>query len=608
MVHDGTPIASQGPTNGAPLIAVFGVLHEQGPVRRRSRVFACAHRSGRTTAGRLTTRPTLKAAAGTGCRTASTTNGFLTPAVLAPTSSEGPCLPKSVSPGVPRFGFVHPRRLFGRVDAPQVLIVLSYLALLHPHAWNPLRGACQCICWSTSLFGLRLPQRNGGLDHIEFLFYAASMLVFEASRAQPLEAGSSAPGQRVRAGSEGEAVTDLIEGPASGTNGLVKEQGSALNSREEESTAEPPSPHKAELVVKAGSERSLAPLWRGRLSSSIPCEIRIFVETPDSRNGIEPDVASDSGSSVAAFGERIVNQLKLSTWLPGALFAVSIAALLQLRSVRVISTFNVVQAMNPIRLVVLVVPLLAIAVVLINAFSFEAIRTLEGYWRKRGIMALVRTLMIQKHVRRKKVIAEWRHRATEKAFYATKSCMLNRGIPAPIVNAFEAQILGNEPPLLSDEDGRRFSRMDWRSLCDPWHLARIDNLLNEEITYPATSRILPTRLGNLLRATEDQLQNTGGDLQAFVLQRYAMAPRRVQMQHDQFRNRLGLCCSLVFVNATLAALTPFILLGSAIGIASTAIITGSFAALGVASYRAAVASAAGYCITLKQMDEAPRAS
>ena len=62
-------------------------------------------------------------------------------------------------------------------------------------------------------------------------------------------------------------------------------------------------------------------------------------------------------------------------------------------------------------------------------------------------------------------------------------------------------------------------------------------------------------------------------------------------------------CTLVFVSGILAALTPIILAGR-VGLPAIAIMAGGFAAMTVASYLAAIASADGYCMALKQMDEA----
>jgi len=180
--------------------------------------------------------------------------------------------------------------------------------------------------------------------------------------------------------------------------------------------------------------------------------------------------------------------------------------------------------------------------------------------------------------------------------------MLKDKIPFPVVNALKAEAFEVVQPSLTDEEREEFIVTDWRDWCDAWVLAKIDHLSNDKNAYPDTSRILPTRLGNLLRATEDRLQNTGGDLQGFVLRQYALAPRRVQMQHDQFRNRLEMYCTLVFVSVLLLFLTPITLLGRSIDYIAIIIISISFAALSVASYLAAFASAGGYCVALKQMD------
>jgi hypothetical protein len=141
--------------------------------------------------------------------------------------------------------------------------------------------------------------------------------------------------------------------------------------------------------------------------------------------------------------------------------------------------------------------------------------------------------------------------------------------------------------------------------CNAWHIAKIEHLRDAEEEYPLeTHRILPTKLGNLIRATEDQLDNTEGDVQGFALRRYAGAPPLVQAEHDKFRSRLEMYCTLVFVSATLAVvLTPLIFFRSHIGIATIVFISVCFGALSEASYLAAIASARGYCSALKEMDK-----
>jgi len=184
--------------------------------------------------------------------------------------------------------------------------------------------------------------------------------------------------------------------------------------------------------------------------------------------------------------------------------------------------------------------------------------------------------------------------------------MTSKGIPCSIIDAFEARVLHRDLPSLTDEEARRFTKMNWRTLCDAWRLAAVDHLLSQETAYPATSRVLPTRLGNLIRATEDTLENATGDVEGFALRYHSKVPQRLQMQHDQFRNRLAMFCTMVFLGISLLVLTPIILAGSRIDLAAIGIISGSFTVFSVVSYLAAIASAGGYCTVLKQMDETSR--
>ena len=76
----------------------------------------------------------------------------------------------------------------------------------------------------------------------------------------------------------------------------------------------------------------------------------------------------------------------------------------------------------------------------------------------------------------------------------------------------------------------------------------------------------------------------------------------MQAEHNKFRSRLDMYCTLVFTSAALLVLTPLILLQSGIGIAEIVIISICFGVLSEASYLAAIASARGYCSALKEMD------
>jgi VIT1/CCC1 family predicted Fe2+/Mn2+ transporter len=107
---------------------------------------------------------------------------------------------------------------------------------------------------------------------------------------------------------------------------------------------------------------------------------------------------------------------------------------------------------------------------------------------------------------------------------------------------------------------------------------------------PREARILPTRLGNVLRGAEDRLRNSNGDLAGFVLRNRGRVSARIQQQHDQFRARLDMYCTLVLVCSLIAVAYPVTLLvfapvGQPWAVVAVAV---ACALMAVVSYRAAV--------------------
>lgn len=377
-----------------------------------------------------------------------------------------------------------------------------------------------------------------------------------------------------------------------------------------ESMTDEPRYQPAGLLVSRRADLELAPTRRGEEPGLASCDILTPMVSP----GLEADIPSDTAGApdgISAFIARVLDQLTLSAWLPAALFTASLAVLLEFRSAKAVNISRAAGALtkNWVPVLVLIIPVLVVATIVTQAFSFEAMRTLEGYWHRRGLASLARTMNIKRQARRREAIDKRLDRANEEAFYAARPQMIRQGISAAVVNAIEADVLKATMPDLTEEENQEFVevQLSWRSYCDPWHLARIDHLLNDYESYPDDNRVMPTRLGNLIRATEDEL-NTGGDLQGFVLRRHAKVPRRVQLQHDRFRTRLEMYCTLVFVSATLSALALIILLWAGINVIPAVIIAFGFAALSQASYLAAIASARGYCAALKVMNDPPESS
>ena len=179
--------------------------------------------------------------------------------------------------------------------------------------------------------------------------------------------------------------------------------------------------------------------------------------------------------------------------------------------------------------------------------------------------------------------------------------MLERKFPRPVVDAVEADFLGDPRPELSAEHASRADHTDWRTLLPAWRRARLEVLERRITEFPTSSRVLPTTLGNVLRTTEDSLRHTS-DVESFAYASRARAPARIQLQHDQFRTRLDMYCTLTLVATLLAAVSPALLRSSAWWGVPTFAFTLAFASLAVTSYLAAIASARGYCAVLRYLD------
>lgn len=312
--------------------------------------------------------------------------------------------------------------------------------------------------------------------------------------------------------------------------------------------------------------------------------------------------ASGSPPGISAFVARVLDQLSLSAWLPGTFLAVSLAVLVQLRSLGENASINglldaVAEDWQAILLAA--IPVLILAVLIIQASSFASIQFLEGYGRARGPGRWARSAMIRWQVHHSDALHTRRMRAQAKAFDKTEH---RWGEPTEVVAALWADARGRELPALAPEHKARFDGLDWRDECAPWDLAQIEEMEEREKDFPALSRTLPTRLGNVLRATEDDLENGGNEVADFVFRRRELVPARIRLQHDQFRTRLDMYSTLVMVSSALVPLSCGIL-WSHTKFSIAGVIAALFFIFAVVSYRAAVSSARGYCRILKVMDQ-----
>ncbi len=267
----------------------------------------------------------------------------------------------------------------------------------------------------------------------------------------------------------------------------------------------------------------------------------------------------------------------------------------------------------PVGLLVLLLFALVLTAMVTQAFEFGAIRALEGYWGNSWIMRIPAHLGIAWQRFWRDHLLKQRDLLLSRAFQHSR--LLERNlIPERkryIVEIIQAELNGNVSALTTGYVGRRREReaqdFDWRQFAPAALMRRLQQVETRIDEFPADHRLLPTRLGNTIRAVEQSLPlGDQEDLEGAVIRRWADTPPAVQQEHDAYRTRLDLYCTLVFVFAVLAILGP-ILLPRVNGYSEAAIAYFvGFLVLGVVSYGAALASARRYTVVLKTIVNAPR--
>ncbi|MCL3862086.1 hypothetical protein [Actinotalea sp. K2] len=309
---------------------------------------------------------------------------------------------------------------------------------------------------------------------------------------------------------------------------------------------------------------------------------------------------------LSQFLARILDQLSLSSWLPAALVASVGAVILELRSQTEIDVAQAVMDLTAKPLGVLVVAVFAVLALtmLLQAFELTAIRLLEGYWPPFASAIGLTGLMVRFHLWRQ----DWlRSRLVTRriaAFRSAREDMLDIGVDKAVLEFLRVSAAGetfrSRPPADVIAAGEA---INWREYSNPALLRSFEAVERALSGYPKRHRTMPTRLGNTLRAVEDEIANQGdGPLRTFVIRNWHLLPLEIRVMHDQYRNRLDLYCTLVFVCGGIAAGGGALLGTVDHGVTAAWVVFSSFALCSLACYRAGITSAGGYTAALQAID------
>ena len=318
-----------------------------------------------------------------------------------------------------------------------------------------------------------------------------------------------------------------------------------------------------------------------------------------------PDPGIKPQETLSQLIAKILDQLSISAWLPaGALvFIVLFYGALRRNEGHLGTAMQTIGSLS-FGSIVLLVGAVVLVTMVIQAFEFEGVRLLEGYWGSSGLVRRLDDVRSDRHVQKQVRLAASVQKIQDRAFASARQQMLKKSeIQDLWINIIEADLNGRAI-YAPEEDLAKARALDWNQYAPPEDIRRIDAFVDRLNEYPvAKYRVRATILGNTMRAYEDRAYNPDtGSLPGMVMRVFHRLPLPLQSEHDQYRTRLELYCSMCIVLA-LAAVTAFPILTprSGIGWQLPTLVIGVALGLAVLSYRAAIASARGYGTALEEI-------
>lgn len=330
-----------------------------------------------------------------------------------------------------------------------------------------------------------------------------------------------------------------------------------------------------------------------------------------------PTPTAKAQETLSQLVARILDQLSVSAWLPAATFVLSFVLTWSIRQAH--SSFPAAGVDDVLReaihdiggmsfqSLILLIGVVVLVTTLTQAFAFGAIRLFEGYWRSGPVATPLANSRCRHHQKRREFLEHGRDNLESAAFAYARQSMLAEGVLRLTVDILEADRTGHQVEGATDEDRKEARTVDWRPYAKANDVRQVEALTIRLLgDYPEDDyRILPTRLGNVLRSYEDRVHDPSeGSLEGWVQRVFRQLPEVVQIQHDQHRNRLDLYSSMMVVGTIAGAASVPLLWDAGTGyVAVSAAIAASLALL---SYRAMIASARGYGSALETIRDVVR--
>ena len=222
------------------------------------------------------------------------------------------------------------------------------------------------------------------------------------------------------------------------------------------------------------------------------------------------DLNSHAERDGQQFVVRLLDRAAVNAWLPAALIAASAVYLLYARAVGTTDPMMVSHAVveTDWQSLVLFAPLAIVSAVLVESSTAAMLGILQGQWGTSRATSYLTRLFVRWE---RGKMDRLRRRASQQrleAFHAMQGRLAESGLAAEQVNFLAANV-SNLPYTgnLSEEGMRQAATFPWRSLLQPGDANLLDSLSLRTLEYPPIGVIQPTKLGNILAATEERLRN-----------------------------------------------------------------------------------------------------
>ncbi len=264
----------------------------------------------------------------------------------------------------------------------------------------------------------------------------------------------------------------------------------------------------------------------------------------------------------------MLDQLSLSAWLPAAALILCTAFIFELgmildgSSTPLNPADTLREALTSMAAISwggagLFIVGIVVVTVISQAFEFEAIRILEGYWGTSLVAEFFAKWRCGKYRKeRRKLAAKYKQqqklawKGARKKIRKVQTSLILKGqsprISEDMILAIGAQALGKDSTISLEQIDKEFiSRFNWEKWAPGEPLRQRINIDKRLRDFPADERVLPTRLGNVLRSYEDKTNRR--PVESFIQKVFDLLPVSLRGEHDEQRSRLDLYCSMVFI-------------------------------------------------------------